>query len=661
MAWESEVDEVPDVYEDSAVNDDTPRTSVPQSYRDGPPQEHLPEAAGIPAAVQRILELRRDEDRRLDDQALGQALGRDFSPVGGAFVYPHIPPLGPPLGRATGEEWTPQLREFSEEVRRLRDEAARRGPEGLEVKTYFDLQSYNLDSFAEKKQKQPSSLLLMYMFYSRIFEKLVGKQKGVEVPLFAPVDFGDRLLGFRAILEWSKDFKVTPSRVPRRELERIFVTCHAGSQPSEEKFASKITYSEFVLLVALCGNTGEPMDRSRVDGSRVRETETRLDQVKRLAGFLCLANPKKVKLELHNAYRDVHFWKLSNGADFAKEARAAEMRSRPQYRVEALPIGDNDPSVAAARRYLDQFTWCHTEQLWEEFEVPCLDMGCFVLSGSTKRFRAQIRNLGMSLAKLTLQISSAGPLRLPWKDCMLGPGQSVDVIVEVLPMECGEWRGELVASAAWTGSFGPGQADVRVPTYVRVLQPQKGTEDISSRLPLHAPRPFRPGSANRISIDPASLHSQQLRTPTPNKSGRPSSAASSARPPRPSSAGGNRPPSSRGCSTGVPSSRPLSCLGPASSRGNSASGAPCSLGQVGRQCSGLEAARKGYEKDTYGHMLGRPRSAPLASGPPSSMPGSARARPSSAFGHRPQSANSGGGTPRGFHVGARRRAGSHPV
>ena len=28
----------------------------------------------------------------------------------------------------------------------------------------------------------------------------------------------------------------------------------------------------------------------------------------------------QVKLALHNAYRDIHFWKLSNGADFEKEA-----------------------------------------------------------------------------------------------------------------------------------------------------------------------------------------------------------------------------------------------------------------------------------------------------------------------------------------------------
>ncbi|CAJ1363539.1 unnamed protein product, partial [Effrenium voratum] len=114
------------------------------------------------------------------------------------------------------EDEEPQLtghfKKFSEEVRRLSEEAGHEGCE-LEVKTYFDLQGYDLDSFASRARKQPGALLMMYMFYSRIFEKLVGKQKGVEVPFFAPVNLDERLLGFRAVLEWAKDFKLMPSRV----------------------------------------------------------------------------------------------------------------------------------------------------------------------------------------------------------------------------------------------------------------------------------------------------------------------------------------------------------------------------------------------------------------------------------------------------------------
>lgn len=599
---------VQDVYEDSAVADDTPRLYQPENQVDnklGPTEQ----AVGVPVAVQRILQLRRDEDRQKTEEG-----GQDFCQV----------PLIGAQGQLTTEDWTPQLREFSEEVQKLQNEA----PRLLEVNTYFDLHAYNLEPWAAKQKDEPGSLLLMYMFYSRIFEKIIGKQKGVDVPLFAKVDFGDRLLGFRAILEWARDFRMCPARVPRKELERLYVTCHAGNQPSHEKFASKITYSEFVTLVALCGNTGEPMDRSKIDGSRVRESETRLEQAKRLANFLCLANSKKVKLDLHNAYRDVHFWKLSDGADFEKEARAAEMRSRPIYRVDTLDLGEDGVEVAAARKYLEQFTWCRGNHLWEEFEVPCLDMGSFVLEGATKRFKVSITNRGHSLAKISLHVSSAGPLRLPWHDTTLGPGQKTDVFAEVIPLECGEWKGDCLVRATWKGAYAPGQQDVRVPTYLRILQPSRGRE-LASRLPVHAPRPFRPGSAKRIFIDSAPLHNQQLRAHMPHKPARPYSAASSAtacRLPRPSSCNAKRPSSSRAdCSTGVPSSRALSAVGPASSRGcSSASGAPAMLGQA-----------------AHGHLLGRPRSAPLASVQPSSTPVSARVRPSSAAGGRPSSGQHG--------------------
>mmetsp|Transcript_28575 Transcript_28575/g.51787 ORF Transcript_28575/g.51787 Transcript_28575/m.51787 type:complete len:632 (-) Transcript_28575:14-1909(-) len=614
MAWEADNDDgfVPEVYEDSAVAD-TPRLPDPEA------PVYLEEELGVPEAVQQILNLRRHEDDQNEDGPLVPALEG--------------------IARPTTEDWTPQLREFSSEVQRIK--AAQKGPGLLDVKTYFDLQAYNLEQFAEKQTKQPGSILLMYMFYSRIFEKLVGKQKGVEVPLFAPVDFNARLLGFRAILEWARDFKVVPSRVPRRELERIYVTVHAGDLSSHEKFASKITYPEFVFLIVLCGNNGEPMDRSRLDGSRVRESEPRLEQVKRFASYLSLANSKKVKLQLHDAYRDVHFWKLSDGADFEKEARAAEMRSRPQYRVDCSNVSENDQEIISARKYMEHFTWCKQERLWEEFEAPCLDMGVSVIGGAQKSFRVSITNRGFYVAKLTLEVSSSGPLRLPWKDTSLGAGQSIDVSVEVVPMECGEWRGEMLIRAVWNGgAYSPGQQDMRVPTYLRVLQPHKYSEGVERRLPLHAPRPFRPGSAARISIDPASIHSQQLRAPTPHKSGRPSSAStnSSARPPRPWSSG-QRPTSSReGGSTAAPSSRPLSGC-PASSRG-----APSSLGQVGRQFYGFPASNstpppgQAFENFRQG---GRPRSAPLTSGPPGSQPTSARVRPSSASGVRSQSANPG--------------------
>lgn len=589
MAWESEAsDAVPEVYEDSTV------TSGPPTQR-AQKEEPLDEL----------------QEPKTDDEAGNGILPREDedSEDGGAQEKQVVS--------------TAPFQKFSEEVQRLFEEASRYNNCELDVRTYFDLQGYNLESFACRTKKQPGSLLMMYMFYSRIFEKLVGKQKGVEVALFSPVDFEERLLGFRAVLEWAKDFKMMPQRVPKRQLERIFVTCHAGDLPSHEKIASKITYSEFLMLMTFCASSGEPMDLSRVDGSLSREVEPRLEQVKRLATFLSLRSPKQVKLNLHNAYRDVHFWKLSDGADFEKEARAAEMRARPHYEVATLEI---DSEVPAARRYLDRFTWSNPDHIWEEFEAPFLDMGTCFLNRPPRRFKLDVYNRGLVLARLQMELLGTGPLRAPWHDCMLGPGQRVTVPIDIKASEPGEWHGYIRIRGAWVNVFGVNEEEARIPTHLKVERADCGPCG-PPQLPVHAPRPFRPGSANRIRIDPSSLHTQQLRTPTPHKLKRPcsSSSASSA---KPESA---RPVSSRNGSTAVPSSRPLSALGPPSSRGIcSASAVPSSRSHIGRQ-SGTPVLKTIPQDLTAAepHPV-RPRSAPLAPLPPRSAAEGRPKRPSSA-------------------------------
>merc|ERR1719326_253979 len=159
------------------------------------------------------------------------------------------------------------------------------------------------------------------------------------------------------------------------------------------------------------------MDRSRVDGSRARVQETRLERVKRLALFLSLPSVKKVRLALHNAYRDIHFWKLSDGADFEKGARASEMGSRPQWRVEPIPPArrlDHDGADASVCKYLVRFTWLPNEQTWEEYEVPVLDMGTSFIGGAVKQFRLTLSNRQLMLGRFRLEVLRGCPLRLPW-------------------------------------------------------------------------------------------------------------------------------------------------------------------------------------------------------------------------------------------------------
>jgi len=507
-------------------------------------------------------------------------------------------PFQPPL-----HESTECLREFSEATAAILARQQNRPLSGMEAHAYLDLQGYDLGAVAEKRRREPGSLQLLYMFYSRIYEKLVGKQRGVDVPLFHPIDLSERLLGFRGILDMANDFKLFPVRVGRRELERIFATVHPGLDEGDvesprRKFESKITYSEFLDLLALCGDAGEPMDRSRVDGSRARVQESRLERVKRLALYMDLPTPKKVRLALHNAYRDVHFWKLSDGADFEKEARAAEMRSRPQWRVEPIHQSkrlDRNGSDAAVCKYLDSFTWLPHQQTWEEYEVPVLDMGTSFVNGAVKHFKLTVTNRQLYLGRFKLEVIRGCPLRLPWRDTVLGPGQTVEVLIDFVPLECGEWCGEISLSAEWKG----GHEVLTIPTYARVLQPQTAAAQVSARLPWHAPRPFRPGSARRICVDSASIAPQQLRPPVPQRSR--SSTRSSTRPASAVSGYSGLPPQ-------LPSaSRPGSGLRSGRSGAYPARAPSCDLRQMG----GWEPARKT-----------RPHSAPSMS-PQKAQPGTA--------------------------------------
>jgi len=129
-------DELVDVEEDTASYTaalDTPRLS---------------------AAVQQILAYKRQEESTEVGTEAGAlaALGADVRP--------------------SCEEWTSRLREFSEAVTRLRSEQDPRGEQqpkgGLEVRTYLDLQGYNLEAVADKRRKAPHHTVDVHVLLSHL-------------------------------------------------------------------------------------------------------------------------------------------------------------------------------------------------------------------------------------------------------------------------------------------------------------------------------------------------------------------------------------------------------------------------------------------------------------------------------------------------------------
>jgi hypothetical protein len=462
----------------------------------------------LPPAVQQILLYKRQGD----SVDLGS---RDFGEEKSTWVL-------------DGEPRTSQFQEFSNAVNLLRERKTGRGElQSVEVKTYLDLQCFSLDGVAQRDRKAPGALLLMFMFYGRIYDKLVGKQRGVDVNLFAPINLQARCLGFREILDWAQDFRLSPERITRRELERIYATVHPAPEISA-KFESKINFEEFLLLVAYVadGFASEPLGRSKVDGS-VDHQAPKAERARRLDRYISLSNAKAIQLALHNAYRDVHFWKLKNEQDFEKEARAAHQRSLPQWRVELVPSSRRiDPDKDPALNYLKDFVWLEGDRTWEEFETPCLDLGTSFIGGPVKRFKVVLTNRQLNLVHLELEPLNLGPLRMPWKNTSIASGADLEVFVDFPTIECGEWYGRLELRVRGIG--GPANR-VEIPVYMRVLMPHAGDPALAARLPPHAPQPFsekRPGNTSaRVTTDPTSTGNLWPRTPGASRPG-------SAKPPK---------------------------------------------------------------------------------------------------------------------------------
>lgn len=575
---------------------------------------------------------RRRAEERARDFDSDDGSDSSSSPRGRPPHPPGVSPLQLPL-RPLDDD-TERRREFVEAARRVANSQRETsiGRKHLEVRTYIDLQSYNLTWLVEKKRHNPGPMQLIFMFYSRIYDKLVGKQRGVDVPLFDPIDLQRRSLPFHALLDWAQDFKLSYGKIGRRELERLYCTVHEGGLPPKERFESRITYAEFVRLVALMDGGSEPMDRSKLDGSRTRCNESHLERLRRLTKFLCFDNVKKVKLMLHNAYRDVHFWKLSSGDDFSKEARATEMRCRPQWNVQPIaPRRSVDPlQEAAAIKYLQQFTWIANKHMWEEFEAPFVDMGTAALNVDARHFKVLVYNRGLSLARLKLEAKGCGPLQLPVRDSELGPGQHLELRLDSAAAEPCEWFGEVVILSVWAGADAqckPLPETVSVPMYMRAVDPQ--ADETVANLPECAPRPVRPGSNVRIPLDPLSLHKKQLH---PKRCGsRPSSAATAS--------------TTAGCSSAAPTGRSSSRHGRASSRLSRSGSRPCSGGLRGVHLA--QEMAQGAGATFAGHAGGAAAHADLtyrgaASATPVQMVESATGMGSAVAGRRPSAVDSAG-------------------
>lgn len=355
--------------------------------------------------------------------------------------------------------------------------------DAIGIETYLDLKDYDM-TFKEHAERPLGGLRLIYAFYSRLYSKLINYQKGIKIPFFTPpVPTESRTFGFREIIDFQQDFKLTQV-VGRRDLESIFIgICGLPTQDETFRTGNGMTFDQFLDFIALVALTD---DRHCLPG------ETQLQRISRFIRKHRLHKGVEVKMALHNIWRDRHFWRLRDDSDFEKEARLNALKVVPIYKVRSLRprLRYRKPGWSSFRKYLSQFEWLDTGPVWEKFDGPFVDMGTSLV-GQTKKFKIILRNLRYHVMRFNFEICDVGPIRLPIPDVALdglGPGQDCTVPIEPFVNDEGEYTGRIrITATTSAGEIYP----FEIPVYMCARFPHEGEGPTGRELPLRAPQPFQ--------------------------------------------------------------------------------------------------------------------------------------------------------------------------
>ncbi|CAD7943633.1 unnamed protein product [Amoebophrya sp. A25] len=370
-----------------------------------------------------------------------------------------------------------------------------------------------------RHERPPGSLRCFYLFYARLYEKLIAKQGGRDVPFFSNVqieeehsdalfptrvDLSDRrCIGMREILDFSRDMGLRPHKVGIKDLERCYFAAHSmglacnkageqgdgasmqqddNSQASSNARAAQeaafvtypgLTYHEFLKFLVYLTDVLD--ENSAKDKLVMRDASVgRVQRVRRLASYLQCQNVRKVRLVLQDAWRQTHYWKLEEDMDLTKYAKTLQQQCIPKQRVKPLYkyASERDKHMAQCLHQLERFTWTGDGAQWEAFPLPYLDMGVSRI-GERKSFKVVLTNKCTHLMRLSVRPDEAlekASLRLPVGDEIgkvgLPMGASASIIVEPWPVTTGEWCGNLLLK----GETKAGQTgECKLPVYMKFV------------------------------------------------------------------------------------------------------------------------------------------------------------------------------------------------
>uniref|UniRef100_A0A0G4GK01 Uncharacterized protein n=1 Tax=Chromera velia CCMP2878 TaxID=1169474 RepID=A0A0G4GK01_9ALVE len=363
--------------------------------------------------------------------------------------------------------------QFSRRVENLRRHKCN---SALKLTTYFDLASFDFKHIRGKVRTSSGagSVLLVWLFYSRLYEKMLAQMSEKPLdPFFAPLslDPTERRWGFREVLDFAADFNLKrPSLLlTRHTLERVWETLLPAIIPKEEQealssldgtpgtfnpFHFKINFDEFIDFLIVC------------------------------------AESNWTRGALLDAWRDRHFWRASQHTDNPQELpRRAFALAQPRKKVAKLSptvLPQKLKEVKLREQIHGKFVWMERRELWESYEGPWVDMGIQEL-GTMRQFRLDITNARLHRLWLQTSVEDCEAVRVASRTEPLAPGTRATVAIFAEPRQCGEWSGSIALDVITA----KGEAErVRVPLYLRVV-PKNAAHPRAEQLPHHAPHPFQ--------------------------------------------------------------------------------------------------------------------------------------------------------------------------
>jgi hypothetical protein len=350
-------------------------------------------------------------------------------------------------------------------------------------------------------------MMLLFMFYARLFEKLRSRVRAVEkVNFWDVIDTESPAIGFSEALDFTIDFGLGDF-VSKHTMQRIWRT--VVKHPNQDVcFKARINLDQFEeLLVVLADQLYHAPKWTLV---------TRERRVKRIIAVLGVESPRAIKAKLFDGYRDNHLSKYDELHDFEEVYHRHVLKTLPSTPVIPLPVERRVRFLEDTQllQMLKKLEWMDPNKQWEGYPMPFIDMGVMALGGS-REFRVDILNQRYHMLELNFSLDGMDPVEVSFHQKAIPSGAKQEVTLTPKPTMCGEWTGFLDVS----GEVATGQTHrTRVPLYLRVV-PAHGSV-LADHVPKAAPWPFHKRAAcaelrgaKELDLDPESNHNFVKRTP----------------------------------------------------------------------------------------------------------------------------------------------------